>query len=115
VKRDAMLIRIDGQVSPVFIGARPGSERRARRHQDTIAPFLAGRTRRSRLPCACSFSMAQDIIRILRKFIAPWKSRGMTWCQSHGTCRFPKPSVGRVRDRIRGIWQRRMYMPPEKY
>ncbi len=114
-KRDAMLIRIETDQGLVGYAPGPGSEAAHAAIQDSIAPFLEGRTLAdpdalrvlflkgpgrnpllTRIYCAVEIGL-YDLI---------GKQKGLPVSELLG---------GRVRDRMRLYGSAGMYMPPEKY
>src|SRR6266436_9160240 len=115
LKRDAMLIRIDTDNGLSGYAPGPGSERAHSVIQETIGPFLQGRTLAdpdalrvqfldgpgqdpdlAKVYCALEIALYDLVARAL----------GVPLSETVG---------GRVRDRIRLYGSAGMYMPPEKY
>src|SRR5579864_9034932 len=115
LKRDAMLIRIDADNGLTGYAPGPGSERAHSAIQQTIGPFLQGRTLSdpdalrvqffdgpgqdpdlAKVYCAVEIALYDLVARAL----------GVPLSETVG---------GRVRDRIRLYGSAGMYMPPERY
>jgi L-alanine-DL-glutamate epimerase-like enolase superfamily enzyme len=115
VKRDAMVIRVETDNGLVGYAPGPGSESAHRAIEDTIAPFLTGRTLAD--PDALRVQFYQTIAGdpALAKvygcveialYDITGKELGLPVSELLG---------GRVRDRIRLYGSAGMYMPPEAY
>src|SRR5258708_15818938 len=115
LKRDAMLIRIDTDNGLSGYAPGPGSERAHSVIQETIGPFLQGRTLADPDALRVQFldGPGQDpdlgkgycaLEIALYDLVA--KAMGVPLSEAVG---------GRVRDRIRLYGSAGMYMPPEKY
>jgi L-alanine-DL-glutamate epimerase-like enolase superfamily enzyme len=115
LKRDAMLIRVDGEKGLRGYGPGPGSEKTQSAIQNTIAPFLEGRS-------------AHDLGALRTEFLA-WPGRDPNLAKVYGAVEIALYDLaaqekgipvsellgGRVRDRIRLYGSAGMYMSPEKY
>ena len=115
LKRDAMLIRVDGERGLRGYGPGPGSEKTQSAIQRTVAPFLAGRS-------------AGDLAALRAEFLAG-PGRDPNLAKVYGAVEIALYDLaakekgvpvsellgGRVRDRIRLYGSAGMYMPPEKY
>jgi L-alanine-DL-glutamate epimerase-like enolase superfamily enzyme len=115
LKRDAMVIRVEMDNGLVGYAPGPGSEWAQRRIQETVGPFLTGRTLADPDALRIQFLNAIGGDRELTKIyccveIALYdivgKDRGLPVSELIG---------GRVRDRIRLYGSAGMYMSPEAY
>ena len=114
-KRDAMLVRVQGDNGLVGYGPGEASEKASRAIQSVIAPFLQGRTLGDPDALRVHFQEGpgQDL-QLMRYYCAVeialydllGKEKGLPVSELIG---------GRVRDRIRLYGSGGMYMPPEKY
>lgn len=115
LKRDAMLIRIDADNGLIGYAPGPGSEKAQRAIEETIAPFLEGRTLADpdalRVQFLELFAADSELAKLygsleVALFDLIGKQRGVPVSELVG---------GRVRDRIRLYGSAGMYMPPEAY
>ncbi len=113
LKRDAMLICVDGERGLHGYGPGPGSEKTQFAIQRTVAPFLAGRSQDCRVARRISsrpWTRSESRQGLRRSGDRALRSR-------RERKRRPRLGIagGRVRDRIRLYGSAGMYMPPEKY
>jgi L-alanine-DL-glutamate epimerase-like enolase superfamily enzyme len=115
LKRDAMLIRVDGEKGLRGYGPGPGSEKTHAAIQSAVTPFLEGRS-------------TQDLDALRAQFLAG-PGRDPNLAKVYGAVEIALYDLaakekgvpvsellgGRVRDRIRLYGSAGMYMPPEKY
>ncbi|HUB32794.1 MAG TPA: mandelate racemase/muconate lactonizing enzyme family protein [Bryobacteraceae bacterium] len=115
LKRDAMLVRVEGDNGLIGYGPAAGSERAHRAIDDTIAPFLSGRILADPDALRVQFLEGPGTDPELARTYASveialydliGKQHGVSVSELVG---------GRVRDRIRLYGSAGMYMPPEGY
>lgn len=115
LKRDAMLIRVETEEGPVGYAPGQGSEPARTGIDETIAPFLTGRSLRDpdalRIQFTSQYPGQDELARLygaveIALYDALGKALGVPLSELVG---------GRVRDRIRLYGSGGMYMPPMAY